>query len=263
MPVQCTAYTRVLVVLFLVPANSTKDIYIKMFVTRTFSPLKNSTSMLTQKTLQIHGNLGIARLLPAVSTMHLLKPKNIYTTAYCKSTVEVIQPLGPIERMLKKIGILDIQKYRYMAVGNQVYENVLAQIDYPFFYKHFNMADSFFSWFLVTELHVWMIIVRYMAEGNAGKLVRKSIIATLWEDTSARAENLGYDEGIQSDDKILAGALWRRFFHLECNNPEHIETLIIYVRKQICLFDNLPSHEILKKPILKLIDIKDVCKHQY
>lgn len=48
---------------------------------------------------------------------------------------------------------------------------------------------------------------------------------------------IGYDEGIQSDDKVLAGALWRRFFHLECNNPEHIETLIIYVRKQVSFND--------------------------
>lgn len=67
--------------------------------------------MLTQKALQIHGDLGTARLLPAVSTMHLLKPKSIYTTAHCKSTVEVTQPLGRIERMLKKIGLLDVQKY--------------------------------------------------------------------------------------------------------------------------------------------------------
>jgi cytochrome b pre-mRNA-processing protein 3 len=44
---------------------------------------------------------------------------------------------------------------------------------------------------------------------------------------------IGYDEGIQSDDKILAGALWRRLFNLECNNPEHLETLLIYVRKQV------------------------------
>lgn len=55
---------------------------------------------------------------------------------------------------------------------------------------------------------------------------------------------IGYDEGIQSDDKVLAAALWRRFFYLECNNPEHIETLIIYVRKQVSfnnayIFSNL------------------------
>lgn len=44
---------------------------------------------------------------------------------------------------------------------------------------------------------------------------------------------IGYDEGIQSNDRVLAGALWRRFFHLECNNPEHVESLVIYVRKQV------------------------------
>lgn len=67
--------------------------------------------MLTQKALQIHGDLGTVRLLPAVSTMHLLKPKSIYTTACCTSTVEVVRPVGRIERMLKRIGLLDVQKY--------------------------------------------------------------------------------------------------------------------------------------------------------
>lgn len=47
---------------------------------------------------------------------------------------------------------------------------------------------------------------------------------------------IGYDEGIQSDDKTLAGALWRRFFQLESNNPEHVEILLIYVRKQVRFF---------------------------
>lgn len=59
------------------------------------------------------------------------------------------------------------------------------------FSTDFNMADTFFSWFLVTELHLWMIMVRYMAEGNAGRLVRNSVVNTLWEDTKARAINLG------------------------------------------------------------------------
>lgn len=42
-----------------------------------------------------------------------------------------------------------------------------------------------------------------------------------------------------------------------------LNTLRFLFILQICLFDNLPSHEILTKPALKLIDIKDVCKHQY
>jgi len=68
--------------------------------------------MLTQKALEIYGDLGTAKLLPMISTMHLLKPKSICTTSsHRASTIEVIRPIKPIERMLKKIGILDVQKY--------------------------------------------------------------------------------------------------------------------------------------------------------
>lgn len=67
--------------------------------------------MLTQKALQVHGNLDPARLLPMISTMHLLNPKSICTSLHRTSMVEVVRPVGPIERMLKKIGLLDVQKY--------------------------------------------------------------------------------------------------------------------------------------------------------
>jgi len=59
------------------------------------------------------------------------------------------------------------------------------------FFVDFNMADTFFSWFLVTELHVWMIMVRYMADEKDGKIVRNGAVAAMWEDTRARVENLG------------------------------------------------------------------------
>lgn len=53
------------------------------------------------------------------------------------------------------------------------------------------MTDTLFSWFLVTELHVWMMMVRYMAEGKSGELIRNNIVAAMWEDTNARIEKLG------------------------------------------------------------------------
>ncbi|XP_012231939.1 ubiquinol-cytochrome-c reductase complex assembly factor 1 isoform X2 [Linepithema humile] len=256
-----------------------------------FPTLKNATLRLTQRTLQIHGDLDAVRMLLPVSAMHLLESKSIHTMpVHCTSVIENARPMDPFGNLLRKTGLVDMQKYKNIAIGYSVYENILKQIDYQFFFKYFNMADTFYSWFLVTELHVWMAMTRYMAEGKNGKLIRNNIVSAMWEDTNARIENLGnisgklkhkqikdlsdqfnaaiigYDEGILSDDKVLAGALWRRFFNFEGHNPEHVETLIIYIRKQICLFDNLPSHEILiknvKNPAFKLIDIKDLCKHQ-
>lgn len=59
------------------------------------------------------------------------------------------------------------------------------------FSADFNMPDTFFSWFLVTELHVWMIMVRYMADENEGKIIRTNAVRAMWDDTNARIEKLG------------------------------------------------------------------------
>lgn len=48
-----------------------------------------------------------------------------------------------------------------------------------------------------------------------------------------QAALVAYDEGLQSNDKVLASALWRRFFHQNCDSPENLELLIYYVRKQV------------------------------
>ncbi|XP_018046339.1 PREDICTED: ubiquinol-cytochrome-c reductase complex assembly factor 1 isoform X1 [Atta colombica] len=251
---------------------------------RLFPSSKNALLMNQRVT---HRDLSTIRLLSTISKMQPPMPRDVHIISKHRTSTETLQPkIGFFARILKKTGILDVQKYRNMDMGYEVYEHVVSQVDYPFFFKYFNMPDTFFTWFLVTELHVWMIMIRYMADEKDGKAIRNYAVAAMWQDTQARIENLGliktklknkqiqeishqfnaaiigYDEGIQSDDKVLAGALWRRFFQLECNNPEHVETLLIYVRKQICLFDSLPNDEILRKPILKLIDIKSLCKHQ-
>ena len=40
-------------------------------------------------------------------------------------------------------------------------------------------------------------------------------------------------QGLLSDDTVLAGALWRNFFEMDCADVEHIEKLVQYVRKQV------------------------------
>lgn len=47
---------------------------------------------------------------------------------------------------------------------------------------------------------------------------------------------IAYDEGLTGDDRILADAIWRRFFHSEGNDPEKVEKLVHYVRKQVNIF---------------------------
>lgn len=47
-----------------------------------------------------------------------------------------------------------------------------------------------------------------------------------------QAALLSYDEGLQSSDTVLAGALWRRFYQLDAVDPENLVTLVKYIRKQ-------------------------------
>ena len=205
--------------------------------------------------------------------------ENARVKALPKNLATVKNDEGLFLRVLRKIGIHK-EKYQLMSVGYFAYEDIVDEVDYSAFYKDFSMPDTFFSWFLVTELHVWMLMVRYMAEGKDGKTVRNNLVEAMWNDVDNRINKLGpihpkikkqqlleissqfnaalidYDEGILSDDKVLAGALWRIFFRSECNNPEHVEKLLIYVRKQMNLFEKIPSKEILVRRKIRWVDLR-------
>jgi len=66
--------------------------------------------------MQIHGDLG-TRLLPAISMTHgPLVPKGIHTISeHRTSESTAVENVGPktgfVRRMLKKAGILDVEKY--------------------------------------------------------------------------------------------------------------------------------------------------------
>lgn len=144
-----------------------------------------------------------------------------------------------------------------------MYQSVADTINYKEFFHRFNLPNTFNSWFLVTELHVWMLLTRAMAEGSEsgedGRFIRNCIVEAMWADVNIRAKKLGahnpsgvrnqiqilsqqfqaalisYDEGLMFDDKSLAGALWRRFFGMDCDDYENLEAMVKYVRKQVCI----------------------------
>lgn len=142
-----------------------------------------------------------------------------------------------------------------------MYEGVVDTIKYNEIFQKFNLPNTFNSWFIITELHIWMLMVRAMAEGaekgQDGMFMRNCIVEAMWSDVNKRAKKLNaansselrrqvlilseqfqaalitYDEGLLLDDKVLAAALWRRFFEMNCDNYVHIEILVKYVRQQV------------------------------
>lgn len=195
---------------------------------------------------------------------------------------------------------------RLKVTSHLLYESVADKINYVAFFRDFNLPNTFNSWFLVTELHVWLLMLRSMAEGSEtgedGRFLRNCIVEAMWGDVNTRAKKLGvsvvallrssynlvlfalqannpsqtrkqietlseqfqaaliaYDEGIMSDDRVLASALWRRFFEMDCEDYAQIERLVKYVRKQALMLDSLSRDQFITKPNVAWHDL-DKCK---
>lgn len=55
-----------------------------------------------------------------------------------------------------------------------------------------NLPDTFNSWFIITELHLWMIFARMMNESTKGSMIRNFIMEALWNDVEFRSKKLGH-----------------------------------------------------------------------
>ncbi|EEB15108.1 Basic FGF-repressed Zic-binding protein, putative [Pediculus humanus corporis] len=129
------------------------------------------------------------------------------------------------------------------------------------------MPDTFYSWFKVTELHVWMLLVRLHQDGPESKKIRQSLINAMWEDALKRSKTLApgnknnredfkfllnsfstilfaYDEGLLTNDKVFSNALWYYFFGEKCDDPRKIEALIRYIRSQIAHLNEIQTKNI-------------------
>ncbi|KAF3690398.1 Ubiquinol-cytochrome-c reductase complex assembly factor 1 [Channa argus] len=150
----------------------------------------------------------------------------------------------------------------------RMYTSCVERVNYDEFFEKCSLPDTLNSWFLVAQLHVWMCLVRMRQEGRAGKYMCRYIVHSMWEDVEQRSKIMGidanhrkeamkmmtetfyaaifgYDEGILSDDSVLAAALWRNLFNRQCEDPRQLELMVEYVRKQMQYIDALDGEDLL------------------
>lgn len=176
-------------------------------------------------------------------------------------------------------------KSKLRAGSTLLYENIADRVNYIEFFGEFQLKDTFNSWFLVTELHVWLLCTRVMQEGASdkedGRFIRNCLVEAMWADVSARSKKLGndnpslkrkqieilseqfqaalisYDEGLWFDDKALANALWRRFFNSECSDFTQLEKLVKYVRRTAQLLDETRREQLISSPKINWISLNE------
>ncbi|KAF7731811.1 Protein cbp3, mitochondrial [Apophysomyces ossiformis] len=145
-----------------------------------------------------------------------------------------------------------------IRVSHDLY-NVCAQQmekNKDFFVGTCNLPDNFQSWFSVTQLHVWMLMVHLRAE-NQGKLYIQELVNRFFEDAEAKIREHGitqqkvinsyikdllaqfhggvvaYDEGMCKDDPVLAAALWRNLFAPTTNDATDLAYVVQYIRREL------------------------------
>ncbi|KAM8797940.1 ubiquinol-cytochrome c reductase complex assembly factor 1 [Eudromia elegans] len=201
--------------------------------------------------------------------------RSFYCTNKHLSAKDSLQPseekVGAFTRIIEAMGFtgpLKYSRWKIKVAALRMYTCCVEKTDYEEFFNRCHMPDTLNSWFLVAQLHVWMCLVRMKQEGRAGKYMCRYIVHCMWEDVEQRGKLMGitsaalkedlrsmvenfyaalfgYDEGILSDDHVLAAALWRNLFNRNCEDPRQLELLVEYVRKQVQHLDTLSGEELL------------------
>ncbi|XP_060925558.1 ubiquinol-cytochrome-c reductase complex assembly factor 1 [Limanda limanda] len=218
--------------------------------------------------------LGTFQLVP-VSSAALPPCRSLHISTQLCNVKETPQhteeEVGAFTKIIEAIGFtgpLKYNKWKIKIAALRMYTCCVERINYDDFFEKCALPDTLNSWFLVAQLHVWMCLVRMRQEGRAGKYMCRYIVHSMWEDVEQRSKIMGidamhrkealkamtetfyaaifgYDEGILSDDSVLAAALWRNLFSRECEDPKQLELMVEYVRKQMQSIDALDGEDLL------------------
>lgn len=201
--------------------------------------------------------------------------RTLHTSYKSSATKDELRPseeeVGTFTKIIEAMGFtgpLKYSKWKIKIAALRMYTCCVERIDYEEFFEKCNLPDTLNSWFLVTQLHVWMCMVRMKQQGREGKYMCRFIVYSMWEDAEQRgkvmgidsvtmkktmralteifyASIFGYDEGIISDDRVLSAALWRNLFNMRCDDPRQLELMVEYVRKQMQYLDSLNGEDLL------------------
>ncbi|KAM3727266.1 Ubiquinol-cytochrome-c reductase complex assembly factor [Dirofilaria immitis] len=139
------------------------------------------------------------------------------------------------------------------------------------------LPDYLSTWYKLTLMHTWMLLVRLQSvlEAAAFIRIRNSIIEIMFDDIDKRLRIVSeemhemlyhkkdkrrmaglyiqtffeYDEGFLSEDTALAGALWRNLYMQRSVDPVYLNRAVHYVRGTMAYLDSLSLEEILLQGI--------------
>lgn len=179
----------------------------------------------------------------------------------------------------RKVGLgYRYPKYTMRLAGLKLYMCCSELVDYDELFDYLDIPDTFFSYFLLLQIHVWLVIGRVAQEGDEGAFVKRHLTTYMWEDLDAKTKKLAqdgllknrreglaemhpqfsaamfsYDEGSLCNDVDLAASLWRILFQKNCQDPVKLAKIVHYIRKQIAHIDSQKTEFVLKKGLVTFL----------
>ncbi|CAG5129659.1 unnamed protein product [Candidula unifasciata] len=198
-------------------------------------------------------------------------------------TIADQESMSPWQRIKLKMGFhgkLQYPKMRLVLSGCNLYICCTDCIDFSEFVKVLNIPDTFNSWFLLLQLHLWMVNVKVSQMGQEGAILKENMYKSMWQNVEQRLQKfqdltssdrkeamenyrslmflsiLYYDEGLMGSDKQLANSLWVQLFAMDPNiGAEQLELMVKYVRKQVYHHDSLDPLLILKPGYISFLPL--------
>jgi len=233
---------------------------------------KTSAIPLTYSKVFCGSHLSISQRELSILNQNYVCKHHFTSSAITNSeTAESIKP-NIFQKLYKSLmpERLSVSKHKLHISGLTLSACCSHEVDFEAFIKVFDMPDTYYSWWLVTEIHAWMMCVR-LAVGNTpeGKHCRNFMVKQLYEEMDERAKKVAemdrksrlntvwdlaeefklamiiYDLGLAGSDIDLANSVWRRFF-LGIENPdvEKIELLVKYIRKTVASMDRIKLEDL-------------------
>ncbi|EGT52014.1 hypothetical protein CAEBREN_06399 [Caenorhabditis brenneri] len=159
----------------------------------------------------------------------------------------------------------------------QLYYNCADNYDFQKLCDAFGLGDFMSSWYKLTLMHTWMVLMRLHSEfdGKAYMRLQRGLLSTMWLDIDHRlgivSKELNqtmtgqndmkhmhglhlqtffeYDEGFLHDDRVLAGAIWRCLYMNREVDPIHLLKVVTYMRSTVAWLETKDTNEILVEGI--------------
>uniref|UniRef100_A0A0K0DXP8 Ubiq_cyt_C_chap domain-containing protein n=1 Tax=Strongyloides stercoralis TaxID=6248 RepID=A0A0K0DXP8_STRER len=139
--------------------------------------------------------------------------------------------------------------------------------------EKFGLPDTFASWYKLTLMHVWIVLLRIHVSMDyyAYERFRTSLLTVMWHDIDTRLKLVSeeintnltkksdlkkmnglyiqtlfeYDEGFLKNDVDFAGAIWRNLYVSKEIDPIYLANVIMYIRSTVAYLDSLETGELL------------------